>query len=76
MATGQALLKRHPDMTREEFSQHWEKKHATLLVPWALKYGVTYYAQVSPLHCPLIRFCPVSKRDPTGPQSDTPVLSS
>jgi hypothetical protein len=36
-------------MTREEFSHHWEKKHAPLVIPWALKYGVEYYAQASPL---------------------------
>jgi hypothetical protein len=45
--TSYGLLKRNPAMTREEFSQHWEKEHAPLVIPWALKYGIEYYAQAS-----------------------------
>jgi hypothetical protein len=44
---GYGLMKRDPAMTREEFSQYWEKKHAPLVIPWALQYGIEYYAQAS-----------------------------
>jgi hypothetical protein len=44
---GYGLLKRNPTMTREEFSHHWEKKHAPIVLPWALHYGIEYYAQAS-----------------------------
>lgn len=46
---GYSLIKRNPAMTREEFSEHWEKKHAPLVIPWALQYGIEYYAQASPI---------------------------
>lgn len=42
---GQALLKRHADYTREQFSEHW-LKHAAKVTPWALENGIKYYAQV------------------------------
>jgi hypothetical protein len=48
MATpGYGLLKRNPTMTREEFSHYWEKRHAPIVIPWALQYGIEYYAQAS-----------------------------
>ncbi|KAJ5131092.1 uncharacterized protein N7515_007131 [Penicillium bovifimosum] len=46
MTTPQNLLKRRPGTTREEFSKYWETKHALIVLPWALKYGITYYAQI------------------------------
>ena len=46
MSLGQALLKRHPDTTRDQFSENW-LRHATIVVPYFLHSGVPYYAQVS-----------------------------
>ena len=49
------LLKCSPAMTKEEFSHHWENKHAPLIISWALRYGMEYYAQASPLQVLYIR---------------------
>lgn len=41
----QALLKRNPSMTLEEFSAAW-LRHGALVTPYFLSYGCQYYAQV------------------------------
>jgi hypothetical protein len=40
------FLKKRPDLTHEEFYEHWEKKHAPLVVPWIMKHGFISYMQV------------------------------
>lgn len=40
------FIKRRPDLTPEQFYEHWEKVHAPLVVPWILKHGFTSYMQV------------------------------
>ena len=45
-ALGQGLLKRKAGTTRQEFNTYWETVHAPLVAPWALKWGIVYYAQV------------------------------
>jgi hypothetical protein len=42
----QALIKRHPSMTKEQFSTHWYKNHAPKVIPYFLSAGVDYYAQI------------------------------
>jgi hypothetical protein len=42
----QALLKRHPSMTKEQFSAHWYNSHAPKVIPYFLSAGVDYYAQI------------------------------
>jgi hypothetical protein len=42
----QALIKRHPSMTKEQFSTHWYEKHAPKVIPYFLASGVEYYAQI------------------------------
>lgn len=44
---GQALVIRKPGTTLAEFNEYWEKTHAPLVIPWALKWGIVYYAQVT-----------------------------
>jgi hypothetical protein len=43
-----SFVKRHPDLTEEQFYHHWETKHAPLVSPWCLKHGVIEYRQVTP----------------------------
>jgi hypothetical protein len=50
MSQSQNLLKRHPDLTPSQFSERWQR-HGLLVAPWALKYGITYYAQVCRCAC-------------------------
>lgn len=69
---GYGLLKRNPAMTREEFSEHWEKKHAPLVIPWALHYGIEYYAQASPIR-KITHDLHVTKQTPQSPLSQNPV---
>lgn len=40
------FIKRRPDLTPEQFYEHWEKVHAPLVVPWILKHGFTSYMQI------------------------------
>lgn len=40
------FFSKRPDLTDEEFSHHWEKVHAPLVMPWALKHGFIGYVQV------------------------------
>jgi hypothetical protein len=40
-----ALLKRHPSLTREQFSDYWLNTHAVIAIPWALANGCVYYVQ-------------------------------
>ncbi|KAF2498165.1 hypothetical protein BU16DRAFT_524324 [Lophium mytilinum] len=40
------FLKKRSDLTHEEFYEHWEKKHAPLVVPWILKHGFISYMQI------------------------------
>jgi len=49
MPQKQALLKRHPSMTQEEFSAAW-LRHGAIVLPYFLSYGCQYYAQI---HWPL-----------------------
>ncbi|RDW58388.1 hypothetical protein BP5796_12318 [Coleophoma crateriformis] len=46
----QGLLKRNPQMTRQQFSDHWYTKHAALVVPLFLDSGISNYSQ---LHNPV-----------------------
>ncbi|KAF2729556.1 hypothetical protein EJ04DRAFT_580569 [Polyplosphaeria fusca] len=41
-----AFLKRNPSLTRDEFYEHWEKKHAVLVAPFFQKQGVIGYQQI------------------------------
>ncbi|KAH8909832.1 hypothetical protein BR93DRAFT_965907 [Coniochaeta sp. PMI_546] len=41
-----SFLKRHPDMTPEQFYHHWEHIHAPLVKPWAKRFGLVSYTQV------------------------------
>jgi hypothetical protein len=41
-----SLLKRHPSLTREQFSDYWLNNHAATAIPWALASGCVYYAQI------------------------------
>ncbi|KAF2117321.1 hypothetical protein BDV96DRAFT_571901 [Lophiotrema nucula] len=41
-----AYLKRNPALTRDEFYEHWEKKHAPIAKPFFEKHGVTRYQQI------------------------------
>jgi hypothetical protein len=50
MPINQGLLKRNPSLTPEQFSESWYGRHAQLVVPFFLHFGVTYYAQI---HAPL-----------------------
>jgi hypothetical protein len=50
MPINQGLLKRNPSLTPEQFSGSWYNRHAHLVVPFFLHFGITYYAQV---HAPL-----------------------
>jgi len=45
MDSKQALLKRNPSTSPEEFSANW-LRHGALAAPWFLSYGYSYYAQV------------------------------
>jgi EthD domain len=40
------LLKRHPSLTREQFSDYWLHTHAVTAIPWALANGCVYYVQI------------------------------
>jgi hypothetical protein len=42
-----AFITRKPGTSREEFSLHWQKTHAVLVAPWAEKWGIIKYRQVS-----------------------------
>jgi len=53
MPKTQALPKRKPDLTQEEFSDLWSN-HAAIVAPMFLYAGVQYYAQVTPLSPPSI----------------------
>lgn len=50
-AIPQALLKRNPSTTKQDFSAHWFEKHAAIVLPYFLANGVDYYAQV---HNPIL----------------------
>lgn len=49
MPQQQALLKRNPSMTPDEFTTAW-LRHGALVLPYFLSYGFQYYAQI---HWPL-----------------------
>jgi hypothetical protein len=40
------FIKRRPDLTEEQFYEHWEKVHGPLVAPWAVKHGFVSYSQV------------------------------
>ena len=40
------LLKRHPSITREQFSDYWLNKHAPAAIPWALANGCVNYVEI------------------------------
>ena len=50
MPINQGLLKRNPSLTSEQFFESWYGRHAQLVVPFFLHFGITYYAQI---HGPL-----------------------
>ncbi|KXJ97502.1 EthD domain-domain-containing protein [Microdochium bolleyi] len=37
-----AYIRRHPDMTVEQFYEHWEHTHGVIVKPWAEKHGLKY----------------------------------
>ncbi|KAF8849280.1 hypothetical protein BDZ45DRAFT_752928 [Acephala macrosclerotiorum] len=49
-STSYDLMKRNHNLTLDEFSESWYKDRGTLIVPYFLHSGVTYYAQI---HAPL-----------------------
>ncbi|KAE9969809.1 hypothetical protein BLS_005214 [Venturia inaequalis] len=50
-AIPQALLRRKPFTTKEQFSTYWFEKHAAIVLPYFLANGVDYYAQI---HDPIL----------------------
>ncbi|KAH7174813.1 EthD domain-containing protein [Fusarium flagelliforme] len=39
-------VKRHPNMTRDEFYEYWDTQHAPKVAPLATAFGITRYQQV------------------------------
>ncbi|KAF4968616.1 hypothetical protein FSARC_4040 [Fusarium sarcochroum] len=39
-------VKRHPNMTREEFWHYWNTQHAPKVIPLATHFGITRYQQI------------------------------
>lgn len=37
-----AYIRRHPDMTPDQFYEHWEHTHGVIVKPWAQKHGMVY----------------------------------
>jgi len=37
-----AYIRRHPDLTPEQFYEHWEHTHGVIVKPWAEKHGMVY----------------------------------
>lgn len=44
-----AFIKRRPDLTEEQFYNHWRNIHAPKIAYWAKKNGIIGYTQVSRL---------------------------
>ncbi|TLD19075.1 hypothetical protein PspLS_09964 [Pyricularia sp. CBS 133598] len=42
-----SYIKRRPDMSRGDFLQHWDKVHAPMVAPLAIKFGITGYTQIN-----------------------------
>lgn len=42
-----SYLKKKPDMTLEEFYNHWVNVHGPLVKPWMEKHGFLSYTQVN-----------------------------
>jgi hypothetical protein len=40
------FFKKRPDLTEQQFSDHWRNVHGPLVIPWALHHGVLGYVQV------------------------------
>jgi hypothetical protein len=40
------FIKRRPDLTEEQFYEHWGNIHGPLVAPWAVKHGIISYSQV------------------------------
>lgn len=40
------FFRRRPDISEEQFYDHWGRIHGPLCVPWALHYGILEYTQV------------------------------
>ncbi|KAH8847107.1 hypothetical protein MCOR27_010070 [Pyricularia oryzae] len=41
-----SYIRRNPRLSREEFWDHWANEHAPMVVPLALKFGITGYTQI------------------------------
>ena len=41
-----SFLKKRPDITHEQFYNHWENVHGPLVKPWMEKHGFVSYTQV------------------------------
>lgn len=41
-------VKRHPDLTREEFDHHWRNNHAALVIKYSDILGIRKYIQTVP----------------------------
>lgn len=39
-------VKRHPNMTRDEFWEYWDTQHAPKVIPLATQFGISRYQQV------------------------------
>lgn len=53
-----SFLKKNPDLSPEQFYEHWEKVHGALVKPWAQKHGFISYKQVCMSPC-VAATCPI-----------------
>lgn len=40
-------VKKHPNMTEEEFTRYWTETHPAVVEKWLAKHGIVKYVQVS-----------------------------
>ncbi|KAL7931281.1 EthD domain-containing protein [Trichoderma chlorosporum] len=40
------FIRRRPDLTEEQFYNHWRNVHAPIIAPWAKKHGIIGYTQI------------------------------
>lgn len=66
-------VKRHPEWSRQDFWDYWQKQHAPKVVPLSTHFNITRYQQVRrPFHLPLSSpHLPVQ----TPPQTPMPTIS-
>ena len=61
-----ALIKRHPSLTRDQFSAYW-LKHAATVLPWVLANGCVSYVQI---HNPRLTAAATSSTPPSLDMDD------